>query len=183
MSMRTRVEAYLAMRRSLGYKLHGEGRMLLDFADRLDADGQVTLTVAAAVGWACQPATASAQHHSRRLGVVRGFARHLHALDPASEIPPIDLLPARSHRPAPYLYSAEEVAALVHAAGTLSAPLHAATVQLISAERGRLAAERRTTGARGSRMTVRSSFGVDALVDGLDEGADGDFTVAQYIGA
>jgi hypothetical protein len=136
MSMRTRVEEYLAMRRSLGYKLHGEGRMLLDAA------GQARLTVAAALGWACQPATASAQHRSRRMGVVRGFARHLHALDPASEIPPIDLLPARSHRPAPYLYSAEEVAALVHAAGTLSAPLHAATVQLISAERGRLAAEK-----------------------------------------
>ena len=131
MSMRTRAEEYLAMRRSLGFKLHGEGRMLLDFADRLDADGQATLTVATAVGWACQPGTASAQHRSRRLGVIRGFARHLHALDPGCEIPPIDLLPARSHRPAPYLYSAEEVAALVHAAGTLSAPLHAATVQAL----------------------------------------------------
>ena len=33
MRMRTRAEEYLAMRRSLGYKLHGEGRMLGEFAD------------------------------------------------------------------------------------------------------------------------------------------------------
>jgi hypothetical protein len=33
MSMRNRVEEYLAMRRSLGYTLHGDGRMLLDLAD------------------------------------------------------------------------------------------------------------------------------------------------------
>ena len=40
MSMRERVEEYLVMRRSLGFKLAGEGRMLLEFADRLDATGQ-----------------------------------------------------------------------------------------------------------------------------------------------
>ena len=40
MSMRTRAEEYLAMRRSLGFKLHGEGRMLPDFADQLDDAGQ-----------------------------------------------------------------------------------------------------------------------------------------------
>ena len=55
MSMRERVEEYLAMRRSLGYKLAGEGRMLLEFADRLDATGQTTLTVTAAVAWASEP--------------------------------------------------------------------------------------------------------------------------------
>jgi integrase/recombinase XerD len=131
MNMRTRVEEYLAMRRSLGYKLHAEARMLLDFADRLEATGQTTLTVAAAVAWATEPTTASPQHHSRRLGVIRGFARHLHTLDPTCQIPPAGLLPARAHRPTPYLYSSEEIAALVHAAGTITAPLHAATAQAV----------------------------------------------------
>jgi integrase/recombinase XerD len=130
MSMRIRAEEYLAMRRSLGFKLHGEGRMLLDFADRLDATGQATVTVDAAVAWACEPST-TAHHHRRRLGVVRCFARHLSAFDPACEIPPSDLLVARSHRPTPYLYSPEEVAALIHAAGTIAAPLHAATIQAV----------------------------------------------------
>jgi len=130
MSMRTRTEEYLAMRRSLGFKLAGEGRMLLDFADRLDDTGQSTITVDAALAWACEPAT-TARQHRRRLDVVRCFARHLSAFDPTCEIPPTDLLVARSHRPTPYLYSPEEVAALIHAAGTIAAPMHAATIQAV----------------------------------------------------
>ena len=125
------MEDYLAMRRSLGYTLRGDGRMLLDFADRLDAVGQTTLTVHAALAWACEPATASPHHRRRRLGVVRCFARHLNALDPTCQIPPSDLLVARSHRPTPYLYAPEEIAALVHAAGTITAPLPAATIQAV----------------------------------------------------
>ncbi len=35
MSMRARAEEYLALRRSLGRKMAGDGRMLLDFAGRL----------------------------------------------------------------------------------------------------------------------------------------------------
>jgi len=44
---------------------------------------------------------------------VRSFARYLHALDPACEIPPLELLPASKHRPAPYLYRDEEIVALM----------------------------------------------------------------------
>jgi integrase/recombinase XerD len=128
--MRTCAEEYLAMRRSLGYKLHAEGRMLLDFADRLDSTDQGTVRVAAAVAWACAPTT-TRQQWRRRLGVVRCFACHLNAFDPSCEIPPADLLVARSHRPTPYLYSPEEIAALIHAAGTIAAPLHAATVAAV----------------------------------------------------
>jgi hypothetical protein len=94
MSMRERVEEYLAMRRSLGFKLAGEGRMLLEFADRLEGTGQTTVTVTAAVAWASEPTEASANHRHRRLGVVRSFARHLAALDPTCEVPPAGLLVA-----------------------------------------------------------------------------------------
>jgi integrase/recombinase XerD len=133
MSVVSRVEEYLAMRRSLGFKLRGEGRMLLEFADRLDHAGQTTITVAAAVAWASEPSNATAAHRRRRLGVVRGFARYLAAFDPACQIPPPGLLPARAHRPTPYHYSAEEIAALVHAAGTIAAPLPAATMHALIA--------------------------------------------------
>jgi integrase/recombinase XerD len=122
MSMRERVEEYLAMRRSLGFKLAGEGRMLLEFADRLEGTGQTTVTVTAAVAWASEPTEASANHRHRRLGVVRSFARHLAALDPTCEVPPAGLLVARPHRPTPYLYSPAEVAALVHAAARSRRP-------------------------------------------------------------
>ena len=36
---------------------------------------------------------------------VRGFARHLQALDPLTEVPPADLLPRRMYRATPYLYT------------------------------------------------------------------------------
>ena len=49
--------------------------------------------------------------------VVRIFARHLAALDPATEVPPEDMLPHRYRRIAPYLYSPGEITALMAAAG------------------------------------------------------------------
>lgn len=128
-SVRTRAEQYLAMRRSLGFKLRGEGRMLLEFTDRLDHTGQPTVTVTAAVEWASETSGATAAH--RRLAVVRRFARYLAAFDPDCQIPPAGLLPGRAHRPTPYHYTAEEIAALVHAAGTIAAPLTAATMQAL----------------------------------------------------
>jgi integrase len=63
--------------------------------------------------------------------VVRGFATYLHSVDPAAEVPPVDLLPARSRRATPYLYSSEDIAALIAAAGTVRFPLRAATHQAL----------------------------------------------------
>ncbi len=128
---RERVEEYLAMRRSLGYRLVTDARMLRGFADWLEGTGQTTVTVAAALAWANLPAEASADARSRRLTMVRGFARYLAAYDPACEVPPLDLLPTRRSRPEPYIYTPREIAALVHAAGTLAAPLQAATMQTV----------------------------------------------------
>jgi integrase len=129
--MRSHVEQYLVMRRSLGFKLRREGRMLLQFADWLDHAGQATITVAAALAWASEPGGSTAAHRQRRLAVVRGFARYLAAFDPGCQIPPAGLLPGRAHRPTPYHYTAQEIAALVHAAGTIAAPLKAATMQAL----------------------------------------------------
>jgi integrase/recombinase XerD len=131
MSMQARAGDYLAMRRSLGFKLHGEGRMLADFAARLDDAGQPSITTAAALAWAAESRDAAPAHWQRRLSVVRGFARYLATLDPACQIPPADLLAAPSHRPPPYIYSPEEIAALIHAAGTISAPMPSATLQAL----------------------------------------------------
>ena len=131
MSMQTRVDDYLAMRRSLGFKLHGEGRMLADFAARLDDAGQASITISAALAWATESQQAAPAHWRRRLSVVRGFARYLATLDPACQIPPADLLAAPSHRPPPYIYSDQEIAALIHAAGTIAAPMPSATLQAL----------------------------------------------------
>jgi site-specific recombinase XerD len=119
------------MRRSLGFKLHGEGRMLADFAAWLDEAGQASITISAALAWATESQDAAPAHWRRRLSVVRGFARYLATLDPACQIPPADLLPAPSHRPPPYIYSDQEIAALIHAAGTIGAPMPSATMQAL----------------------------------------------------
>jgi site-specific recombinase XerD len=131
MSMQARVDDYLAMRRSLGFKLHGEGRMLAGFAARLDDAGQASITISAALAWATESPEAAPAHWRRRLSVVRGFARYLATLDPACQIPPADLLAGPSRRPPPYIYSAEEIAALIHAAGTIAAPMPSATLQAL----------------------------------------------------
>ena len=130
-ALRQRAEEYLKMRRSLGYKLLRQGPVLLDFIGYLEHAGASTVTTEAAVAWATQPAGAAPIWWKRRLTVVRGFARHLKTLDPACQVPPAALLPSPSDRVTPYLFSQEEIAALIHAAGTLRRPLLAATYQAL----------------------------------------------------
>ena len=108
-----------------------DGRMLLDFAVRLDDAGQPAVTVAAALEWATESSDASPGHWRSRLGIVRGFARHMRTMDPATEVPPADLIVAPQRRKPPYIYSPEEISALVHAAGTITAPLSAAAMQAL----------------------------------------------------
>jgi integrase/recombinase XerD len=122
---------YLTVRRALGFKLVGEGRLLAEFVAFADAAAQPTITTQFALEWAKRPASASPNYLSRRLRAVRAFARYLHALDPACEIPPLELLAASKHRPAPYLYRDEEIIAVMTAASMLRPPLRAATLRTL----------------------------------------------------
>ncbi len=125
------IQEYLALRRAVGFKLLGEGQLLADFARYADAIGEHTVTTRTALAWARQPASASHNYLSRRLRAVRSFARYLHALDPACEIPSIELLPASKYRPAPYLYGDQQILALMAAARALDPPLRAATMETL----------------------------------------------------
>ena len=125
------VENYLRVRRALGFKLVGEGRLLADFVAFADAAGHPMVTTSVALEWARLPRSASPNYLSRRLRAVRGFARYLHALDPACEVPPLELLPASKYRPAPYLFSDGEVLAVMAAARRLRPPLRAATLETL----------------------------------------------------
>jgi integrase len=118
---------YLAIRRTLGFKLRGHDRLLEDFVDYLDKIGTGTITAEGAVAWATGCADVQPVRWAQRLCVVRGFARYLHGLDPAIEVPSVDLLPARRERPRSYLYSQADIARLVGAAATLRPALRAAT--------------------------------------------------------
>jgi integrase len=124
---------YLAMRRALGFKLTTQGRHLISFIGYCEAHHAGHITTELALSWATQTRRGSSDevYQSRRLMVVRIFARHLKTLDPATEIPPDDLLPHHYRRIAPYLYSPAEITALIGAAGRLAPPLRAATWQTL----------------------------------------------------
>ena len=113
--LRRALDDYLAVRRALGFKLKQPGQMLVQFVDFLEQAGAVTASTELAVSWAKQPAHASPVWWSRRLLVVRGFTSYLHTLNPANEVPPRDLLPGPSSRATPYLFTDEEVTALMAA--------------------------------------------------------------------
>jgi integrase/recombinase XerD len=130
-TMRQAAQRYLLLRRSLGYELEEPGRLLLDFADYLDAAGVTHLTIEAVVAWATAPQGAAPYWHWLRLSAVRGFAAHLHAIDPGHQVPPADLLPRQYTRAAPYLFSDDEVAALMRAAGRMRRRMPAATYQAL----------------------------------------------------
>jgi integrase/recombinase XerD len=121
------VEDYLSIRRALGYKLDTHGRLLADFVSYLEQAAATTVTTDLALAWAKRPADASPAWWAARLSMARSFARYLATLDPATQVPPADLLPHRTRRSTPYLYSDAEIAALLTAAGALSPPFRAAT--------------------------------------------------------
>jgi integrase/recombinase XerD len=130
-ALRDVAEDYLRMRRALGYKLEIQGLLLNRFVSYLEDINAETVTIANAVAWATLPAAADPSYWAGRLSVVRQFARHLQTLDPACEVPPARLLPYRSRRAIPYLYEAEEISALMDAAGQLEPPLLAANYRTL----------------------------------------------------
>ena len=123
---------YLAVRRSLGFKLARDGLLLEQFVSFCEQAGACRVTSELALAWVSAPAKASPGWLAMRLTIVRGFARWLQASDPATGVPPLGWLPPR-RRTAPYLYSAGDVAALMAAARRVRWPLSAATYETLIA--------------------------------------------------
>ena len=118
--LRDAVDEYIALRRSLGFKLRDMAPDLRDFAAFLEQHAAPVITSALAVAWAMQPVDHQPSDWAQRLGFVRVFARHWSATDPRTEIPAAGLLPFRPQRARPYLYTDEEIHQLLAAAKTLS---------------------------------------------------------------
>jgi integrase len=124
-SLRDALADYLHLRRRLGFEMPQDGRLLEGFVTFLERAGAQRITTDLALDWARLPGQAHPSRWRQRLSVVRGFARHLATLDPASEVPSPDLLPAHRPRITPYIYTGEEIGALMAAAGRLTPPLRA----------------------------------------------------------
>jgi len=131
MPLRHALADYLAMRRALGYRLARAEKLLAQFLTYLEALGETHLRTETALAWATRPTGADPSWWASRLGIVRGFAAHMHTIDPATEIPSADLLRARARRATPYLYSDEEVAALIAAAAALRTSHRIATYRTV----------------------------------------------------
>jgi integrase len=111
-----RLEAYLELRRSLGFVICYEAYALKELLQYIQAKGlswpihaQTILDWIAAAALHCGPAGQRA-----RLIHARGFLRHLKASFPETEVPPPGIL-APVIRPKPYLYTPEETAGLLQA--------------------------------------------------------------------
>lgn len=131
-SMRDHVQDYLRLRRALGFKLAWPGHVLPQFVTWLQAIGAETITTEAAINWAQLSHSESAHPItlSHRLGAVRGFARYLATIDPATEIPPTGVF-GKQQRRLPFIYSPEQIERLVQATQTLHPQLRAATYEAL----------------------------------------------------
>lgn len=129
--LREALSDYLRIRRQLGFELKAHERLLNGFVDFLERAGAQHITTELALAWAKLPIDARPHCWRRRLGVVRAFARHVATIDPSSEVPAEDLLPATQSRVAPYIYSEKEIAALMAAARALRPPLQAASIETL----------------------------------------------------
>lgn len=107
--LRQAVLEYLELRRSLGFGLKTDERLLLDFVDFMERRRADHITAKLAVEWARRPASTSANYHAGRLRAVRGFARHRILSDAKTEIPAADLLPRQRSTFQPHIFSQDEI--------------------------------------------------------------------------
>lgn len=152
---------YLALRRSLGFKLKDNESALRKFIAFLRDQGSEFVTTQLALDWALQPQHATQAHRARRLGMVRDFARYLYAIDPRTEIPPQGLLPAQPQRAQPHIYTPDQIQMLIREAADLQ-PHKALRPHTYSALFGLLA----VTGMRVGEVVALDHSDVD-LNDGV----------------
>jgi integrase len=113
------VDAYLADRRAVGYLLRDAEQILRDFASLASRKGDTHVLTRTVVEW-IRSSNKSPLRNCVRLRTVVRFARYLHAEDEHHQIPPEDAFGYhKPQRRPPFLFTSEDVAALVRAARAL----------------------------------------------------------------
>jgi len=113
------LDRYLSIRRSLGYKLSTEERILRKFVAFAERENAESVSTAIFLRWKDVFSKANKQTWAHRLGMVRLFAQWLHSMDSKHEVPPRSLIPSRIRRPHPYIYSEDDIRRIVEAAAEL----------------------------------------------------------------
>ena len=130
--LREHLADYLRLRRSLGHQMAEAAWLLPDFVSFMDERGQSTVTIQAALAWVrLREDEVVTTVSPRRITAVRGFARYLSGIDPATEIPPLGLVPYRQRWRPPFLYSSADITALLTEADAIEPPFRAATYRTL----------------------------------------------------
>lgn len=115
---------YLRLRRSLGHKMNHAAWLLPRFVAHLESIGAETVTTEAALDWAqSSPQDPAPVSRAQRMAVARGFARYMVGVDPRTEVPPPGLLSCPIRRRPPFIYSPDDITALMSEARKLDPPL------------------------------------------------------------
>ena len=103
-NLRDGIIDYLELRRSLGFKLKKDERLLLDFAEFMERRRATWITSRLALAWAQQPETTDPNYFAGRLRAIRSFARYRIVTDPRTQVPPTDLLPRQRSTFQPHIF-------------------------------------------------------------------------------
>ncbi len=112
------IERYIALRQSLGFKLEKTARHLRAFARHAVEKGDTHIRIATVMPWSAETSATPGGRY-RLLQETALLARFLRAEDPAHEIPCHHLFYRPCTRPAPYIYTADELTRMLDAAGNL----------------------------------------------------------------
>lgn len=173
LDLRATAAGYLRTRLARGYRLADHDRLISAFLDQLAVHGATTIKITDALAFAVAPPGTTRRWHATRLETIRGFAAHVHALDPAAaDLIPAGLITAKVTRRIPYLYSGDQVAELMSAAAALLPPLLGASMRTLigllavtglrSGEAGRLDTD--DLDPHRAVMTVTGKYGRERLV-------------------
>jgi integrase len=112
---------YIALRRSLGYRSPSQEKAVRALARHLERAGnQSPVPLEASLDWAACTSSPDPCNPARRLAAVRGFLRHLAAIDGGTGVPAPGLLGPAARRTPPHVYSDAEIIALLRAAAGLA---------------------------------------------------------------
>jgi len=154
--LRARAADYVALRCAMTFQPRYYPRLIADFLDYLESQHVATISAHHAVVWACLPQDATPRWWSQRLAVIRSFAAHVNAHDPAAaDLIPAGLLRARAQRGVPYLYTPVQLRALIAHAQQLHPIVRGQTIATII---GLMAATGMRTGEALALNTTSVNF-------------------------
>ena len=116
MDLTARLTAYLDLRRALGVKMEGDARVLEDFVRFIHERGDIaSITSKMVFDWLEGRKQPGMRTAAQRLSSVRQFLLYVSAALPETQVPEVRVL-AGYRRPTPFVFTAEEIEALLKCA-------------------------------------------------------------------